>query len=659
MAMDVKWILSASDQASAVFDKVKASATNSAEGISGAFGGVMEKFNLVKGGLVALAGVAAGGAFKTVIDASVNWNSEVVKLSKSLGMTTDQASIFNTALRLTGIESDTAVSAGMKLARTLGTNEEKFVSLGVATRDSSGKLRSTTDIMADTNLALSKLSSGTERNVAANEIYGRSWSDIQSLLKLTPELMKKAEDRARDLGIMVGPEGAEQTKQYKLAMNDIKLTVEALAINMGGQLLPTIQQLATFLAGGGGGAVKVFSYVFEALGKTILTVGKALEATGHQLGSFMSAAWSLSRGDIAGAKAEWSAMIDIGTKYKDEMGSLWTTWGKQATPTAPSLPAAAPTVDPAIEAARQAAELKATQIGLQNKLKAYQTYYDDLVKTNTAAMEAMRKDEQQLLDMRAKTASLTLQVQQTLMTPTEKYYSTVNDLESKQKAAQLMASDQKIKALGEVQQAWASLTSEIVDNGTVVISKEDAVAQSLYKIKGIGKEMEDAKINQIAVEAQAQAQLTVELNRVRNELDTTKSQLDTISTQITGLSKNIDLGLNDKATPLINQVQQTLNAVHDKTITITALYKTDNITGSNTGTAAVENIPQYATGTPYVPRTELALIHQGERIIPASQNTANNYGGVTINVSGGPTGDPKQMAKAIYGELQLLGARAR
>lgn len=59
--------------------------------------------------------------------------------------------------------------------------------------------------------------------------------------------------------------------------------------------------------------------------------------------------------------------------------------------------------------------------------------------------------------------------------------------------------------------------------------------------------------------------------------------------------------------------------------------------GFLTGTQApapVEDrsFPAYATGTDYVPETGLALIHQGERIIPAAQNRPG-YGGVVINTT--------------------------
>lgn len=70
--------------------------------------------------------------------------------------------------------------------------------------------------------------------------------------------------------------------------------------------------------------------------------------------------------------------------------------------------------------------------------------------------------------------------------------------------------------------------------------------------------------------------------------------------------------------------------------------------------AAVQGLPAYAAGTDYVPRTGLALVHQGERIIPASENA----GGVTqvINFS---ASTPAAVRDAVFAMLPQLAQAAR
>jgi hypothetical protein len=57
-------------------------------------------------------------------------------------------------------------------------------------------------------------------------------------------------------------------------------------------------------------------------------------------------------------------------------------------------------------------------------------------------------------------------------------------------------------------------------------------------------------------------------------------------------------------------------------------------------------VPAYQTGTPYVQETGLALVHQGERITPANQNSYS-FGAINISfrIDGG--GDPKRAANEL------------
>jgi len=78
----------------------------------------------------------------------------------------------------------------------------------------------------------------------------------------------------------------------------------------------------------------------------------------------------------------------------------------------------------------------------------------------------------------------------------------------------------------------------------------------------------------------------------------------------------------------------------------------------------LESLPSFDVGTPYVPRDTLAMVHQGERIIPAAQNRAGAGGqniSVVINMSGGGSGgDLRQAAGDIARRIgQTVSGAAR
>jgi hypothetical protein len=70
-------------------------------------------------------------------------------------------------------------------------------------------------------------------------------------------------------------------------------------------------------------------------------------------------------------------------------------------------------------------------------------------------------------------------------------------------------------------------------------------------------------------------------------------------------------------------------------------------------------IDSFAVGTDYVPRDMLAMIHQGEKIIPAAQNVPGAGGQtnhITINLGGNQTApglrqSAGQVARAVVAEL--------
>lgn len=216
----------------------------SVDGIAGGFNRIGGGISSVIGLTGTLTGILAGGtAFKSFISTTQEVVGQVTRLSKTLGITAEQASVLRIALDHSFLTADDMTAGSMRITKALLTNEDAFHKLGVATRDSDGHFRDTFSIMMETNTALSKLKEGTDQNVAGMSIYGRSWGEARNLIKLTNEKMEEAKQRAEDLHLVFGPEGQRQVKDYKLAMKDLGDVSESLKVTIGRELIPVLTQL--------------------------------------------------------------------------------------------------------------------------------------------------------------------------------------------------------------------------------------------------------------------------------------------------------------------------------------------------------------------------------------------------------------------------------
>lgn len=235
--------------------------------LSGALKTVMSTF----GALTAV--VAGGSAFKEVIGASNAWTGEAKKLATQMGITTERASVMLVALRHLGIDSDVVTLAAGKLAKQIATNGQAFDTLGVKVKDSAGQYRPTLDIMADLNAKLKDIKNPIEQNIAGTQVYGKSWNDVRATLRLTTDELASAEQKAKDLGLVVGDEGVANAKAYKESMNDMKLVLTSLEVQTGAALLPAFVKLGAWLSGVGPTVAKGFGLVLQSVGEIIETVG--------------------------------------------------------------------------------------------------------------------------------------------------------------------------------------------------------------------------------------------------------------------------------------------------------------------------------------------------------------------------------------------------
>ena len=305
------------------------------------FDGVRKMIESFRGPLAILATMIAGATFlnKFASDAS-KATVETEKLASTLGTSTQEASALKIALDDIGVETETYTGMVSKMMVKLREGEERFNALGVKTRGANGDLLSTDQIVQNALQALLKFREGTDRNLAATEFFGRGWQEVNRVMKLTPEVMEAARQKARELELEIGPEGVASAEHYKSAMNDLGDVYGALKNRIGQALMPVLSDLAEWLSSRGPAAVTVmrgvmggFLSVWYGLANVITVVGQLVkaflynvtepmvgfgEAMGLALSGNFAAAGERLRQIVPNVKAAWENAFEETLKSSDK-----------------------------------------------------------------------------------------------------------------------------------------------------------------------------------------------------------------------------------------------------------------------------------------------------------------------------------------------------
>lgn len=247
--------------------------------------------------------LAGGGALKKFISDANDWNSQAASMSKQLGISTEKASVLNVALNHLGIESSVYTDAAMKMSKQIQSNGQAFDVLGVKTRDATGAYRPVTEIMGEVNQKLAAIKNPIEQNIAGLQVYGKEWTAVRGILKVTAEGMAAAEVRARELGLVVGPEGAAMSKQYSTQMRDLALVGKSLEVQFGNRLLPVFTTLGKFMGEEAPAMGKVFGDMLSAVAVVAGTVWLVLKDTGDLIGSLAAQGAALLSRDMDAVRA--------------------------------------------------------------------------------------------------------------------------------------------------------------------------------------------------------------------------------------------------------------------------------------------------------------------------------------------------------------------
>lgn len=231
------------DKVPSTMDKIEASAKR----ISNVTGELAEKTaGVSKAAMGVLAG-AVGMAFKAGQSAD-----EINTLAKQYGVATDTIQRFNYAQELVDVSTDAMLGSMSKLTKQIGAGSSAFEQLGVEIRDANGEYRKTEDVWYDVLDALSRVENETERDIIAQELFGRSAAELAGIIDDGGAALKRFGDEAEEAGLILGQDALDNANEFNDALEQLKSTAGQAFLEAGTTLattlLPHLQQLAEVLS---------------------------------------------------------------------------------------------------------------------------------------------------------------------------------------------------------------------------------------------------------------------------------------------------------------------------------------------------------------------------------------------------------------------------
>lgn len=221
----------------------------------GAFGDKATKLGKDLAPVSAAAGAVAGGMVAMAYKAGVAAD-DLNTLSKTTGLSTATLQKFKLASDVIDVSMETLAGSLTKLKRSMGeaqkgtkAAEDAFIKLGVSYRDKlTGELRDSEDVFNDVIKALGGMANGTERDIVAMKLLGRSAEELNPLILGGADALKQMGEEAEKAGLILSQEALDSINEFNDEIDILKATagqtMMQLGATIGEALLPVLQDLA-------------------------------------------------------------------------------------------------------------------------------------------------------------------------------------------------------------------------------------------------------------------------------------------------------------------------------------------------------------------------------------------------------------------------------
>lgn len=572
-------LLTADDRTRAAFESAKAGMA-SLESVAGRVNGLLSTLGvgaIAGGGLIAFA--------KSGIDAADSLND----MSQKIGISVEQLAGYNLAAESSGTSMEDFGKAAKQMAKSIAEGDPLLAKLGITSKDVNGALLQLADVFES-------MPDGANKTAVAMKLMGKSGADMIPLLNGGGDALRKMLDDGQRL-YPVTTEMAKAADQFKDSLAKLKVQSEGLGIKFANALLPALNQAmeaadeASKRFGALGGAmvgIGTFGTIGQTLAVVWANVSYVFREVGVEIGGIAAQLAAIGRLDFKGAGLIGDAMKRDAAVARKELDDLerriMGLGGKAQSAAAAAVDRPKKYRTGLFDEARKPAKERMSEVEwtMEESAHLIRTFHQIAMQMDKDAQGAFERAADaadawtESLDHANKTLDDAARGYKDLIDPLEKYRRKLEEIDNLQESARLSA---------------------------------DEAAQARMQVNAAMND-EFARMTEKATEA----------NDIAKELGLT----------FTSAFEDAVVSGKKFSDVLRGVYQDILRLMLRETVTKPAAAAFSDLFK---GVSFSSLIPRFATGTDYVPRDMLAVIHKGEAVIPAEQNRRGAMGGMTLNMT--------------------------
>jgi hypothetical protein len=210
-------------------------------------------------GAIAAVTTAAISATKAVVDLSdesANWADELLTTSTQMGISAETLQEWSYAARFIDTETESMQKGMYRVVKAMDEatragldNIEITDSLSVSMKNTNGTYKDSEEVFYSTIDALGQIADETEREIAAQEIFGKSYQDMVPLINAGSEGLRAYAKEAHESGVILSDDVVGALGDYDDVLQRVDAQQDALKKSFVVNFIPALTSGADALTG--------------------------------------------------------------------------------------------------------------------------------------------------------------------------------------------------------------------------------------------------------------------------------------------------------------------------------------------------------------------------------------------------------------------------